>query len=151
MSCYICLSSKTPLLQPDCVCKTLRVHRSCFKKWLDTAPDLFACAVCKTDMSPAFVSRFATMEQIMAYDPDGELEEDDDEEDEHWFMEYSVPTYLDDDGNYYFHTMEHMSVFVESRKKEIASQKQCYKRQSTYVLPSRHIPKVRNRVFHYRR
>ena len=157
MSCYICLSSKQPLIQPDCVCKTLHIHRSCFKKWLETTPDILKCAVCKTDMSPTFVSRFVSIEKMMTYDPNGEMEDDDDDDDdddeEEWFMEYSVPTFVDEDGNYYFHTLEHMSIFIESRKKAISSQKQFYKMRtkSKYVLPSRNVPKVRHRMCHYRR
>jgi hypothetical protein len=108
-------------------------------------------------MSPTFVSRFVSMEQMMAYDPNGELEDDTDEDGRFmgedgwfmgWFMEYSVPTMMDKEGNYYFHTLEHMSIFIESHKKEILSQKRCAKHK--YVTP-RHVPQVRHRMCHYRR
>ena len=68
MDCFICLSRKQPLIQPDCVCKTIYVHPGCYKKWLQTTcPDILVCSVCKSTVSITFVKQFVTLEQFMMY------------------------------------------------------------------------------------
>lgn len=68
MDCFICLSRKQPLIQPDCLCKTIYVHPGCYKKWLQTTcPDILTCSVCKSAVSVNFVKQFVSLEQLMIY------------------------------------------------------------------------------------
>lgn len=68
MDCFICLSRKQPLIQPDCLCKTIYVHPGCYKKWLQTTcPDILTCSVCKSAVSVNFVKQFVSLEQLMVY------------------------------------------------------------------------------------
>lgn len=120
MSCYICLSSSGKLIQPDCVCKTLYVHTSCFKSWLNTTSDMFLCSVCKTDVSPTFLSKFVTMEQLMMYSSEGKIEED--VEDGEWFEENGLRIMEDDTGHLWFESIEHLTIFNECNKRMQASQ-----------------------------
>lgn len=68
MDCFICLSRKQPLIQPDCLCKTIYVHPGCYKKWLQTTcPDILTCSICKSAVSVNFVKQFVSLEQLMIY------------------------------------------------------------------------------------
>ena len=68
MDCFICLSRKQPLIQPDCLCKTIYVHPGCYKKWLQTTcPDILTCSVCKSAVSVNFIKQFVSLEQLMVY------------------------------------------------------------------------------------
>ena len=67
MNCFICLSKKNPLIQPDCLCKTTYVHPECYKKWLETCSDILTCCVCNSTVSINFVKKFVTLEQLVAY------------------------------------------------------------------------------------
>ena len=67
MDCFICLSKKKPLIQPDCLCKTTYVHPGCYKKWLDTCHDILTCGVCKSTVGINFIKKFVSLEQLMIY------------------------------------------------------------------------------------
>jgi hypothetical protein len=67
MECFICMSKKKPLIQPDCLCKTSYVHSACYKKWLETCSDILKCSVCKSAFSINFIKKFVTLEQLMVY------------------------------------------------------------------------------------
>lgn len=146
MSCYICLSSSGKLIKQDCVCKTLHVHTSCFKSWLKTTSDMFLCSVCKTDVSPTFLSKFVTMEQLMMYSTEGNIEED--IEDEVWFEENGVPVMEDDAGYYWFKTIEHLTIFVESNKRMQASQIIKKRHDTRHFSKKVRMPKIKS--FRYR-
>lgn len=146
MSCYICLSSSGKLIQPDCVCKTLYVHRSCFKSWLNTASDMFLCSVCKTDVSPTFLSKFVTMEQLMMYSTEGNQEPEEDFEDGNWFEENGLRIMEDDTGHLWFESIEHLTIFNECNKRMQASQG--IKRRHDTLYVSKKVCKVKS--FRYR-
>ena len=150
-TCYICLSRSGKLIQPDCVCKTLHIHISCFKAWLKTTPDMFLCSVCKTDVSPTFLSKFVTMEQLMMYSPQDEDEDDEDEDDDVediWFEENGVPVMEDDEGFYWFQTIEHLTIFVESNKRTQASQLLKRRHDTRQFSKKVRMPKIKS--FRYR-
>ena len=67
MNCFICLSSTRQLIQPDCLCKTIYVHPGCYKKWLETCPDILICSICKSTVGINFVKKFVSLEQLMMY------------------------------------------------------------------------------------
>jgi hypothetical protein len=66
------------------------------------------------------------MEQLMMYSPHKDEDEDDDVyHPDIWFEENGVPGVLvreDDEGHYWFQTIEHLTIFVESNKRTQASQ-----------------------------
>jgi hypothetical protein len=108
---------------------------------------MFLCSVCKTDVSPTFLSKFVTMEQLMMYSPyTGEFTEDEPEEGV-WFEENGVPVWEDDKGNYWFNTIEHLTIFVESNKRMQASQVLKRRHDSTRVNKVR-LPNMKR--FRYR-
>ena len=45
--CFVCLSSKGPLLTDVCLCRTLALHKECQQQLLRSKADAF-CGVCKT-------------------------------------------------------------------------------------------------------
>ena len=122
-SCFICLSNKKTLIKSDCVCKNIYVHPSCYKKWLDTCPDIFTCSICKTDVSVTFLKKFVTMEKLMLYKTHTDADEDEDEDEDGWtitngFTAHGVLVTLDDNDDWWFETIEDMTLFTESSKRE---------------------------------
>ena len=72
MSCFICLEENDQLYKPDCVCKTMVFHRLCMIEWSRKVANVFECSVCKTDMSPSFLSSFVPLkrlERLLESDP----------------------------------------------------------------------------------
>ena len=129
MSCFICLSTKKPLIKPDCVCKNIYAHTSCYKQWLDTCPDMFTCSVCKTNLSVTFIKPFVTVEKLMLYSENQENEEDD----QNIFfsrriISHGVVVTLDDNDDWWFDTIEDLGLYTESSKREFKALHQLNRR-----------------------
>lgn len=143
MSCFICLGSKH-LIQPKCKCKTLFVHRACYTEWLKTAPDMFTCTVCKTDVSISFLSKCLTTEQLMNYDPN-EIDEFIEGLavprmgwDKIWYEQYGIRFY-EENGMLHFGSIKDQDQFSEIGKRTIVADKRFRLRKEKQIRQ----PKVR--------
>ena len=148
-SCYICLSSKRTLIKPDCLCKTMLVHRSCFTKWLSTSPDFITCPVCKDTFNPSFLVSFVGVEALMKYSDKREDSEEDEEE--NYEFELNVPglpptIYQDDDGTLYFDSIDQLNTYMESEKRNILSFKKNKKFQYKSPFYQKHSQQHRSSI-----
>jgi len=87
------------------------------------------------------------MEQLMMYSPHKEDDDEDDDEDV-WFEENGVPVMEDDDGHYWFQTIEHLTIFVESNKRTQASQLLKKRHDTRHFSKKVRMPKIKS--FRYR-
>ena len=127
--CFICLSTKKPLVKPDCVCKNIYAHTSCYKQWLETCPDMFTCSVCKTNLSVTFIKPFVTMEKLMLYNEKQDDNDDNDRDVWAWngFISHGVRITLDNNDDWWFDNIEDLILYTESSKREFKALRQSSK------------------------
>ena len=141
MECYICLTSKYPLIQPGCLCKTIYIHPECYKTLLKTY-DIMTCSICKSDVSVDFVKQYATMEQLLVY-PYRVSKSEDDFKGVYAYLDgvASIINYMDDyriqydipgitydlpyyKGAFRFRDINQKNIVMEAHKREWKSLKQ---------------------------
>ena len=68
LECYICMEdNEQPLIKLPCVCKNLPIHPVCLKEWLKVSYDILTCGICKSNISPIFIQKYVSLNDLLAY------------------------------------------------------------------------------------
>ena len=68
LECYICMEDNEQLLiKLPCACKNLPIHPMCLKEWLKVSYDILTCGVCKKNISPNFIQKYVSLDDLLAY------------------------------------------------------------------------------------
>ena len=106
------------LIKLPCACKNLPVHPECLKELLKSCPDILQCGVCKMGITPSFIQKYVTIEDLWNYP--------------HKLRRFYPKTYIAIPGikdveivndEYVFNDYKHKTLFFEATKKKYLSEK----------------------------
>ena len=116
-----------PLIKLPCACKNLPIHPVCLKEWLKVSYDILTCGVCKKNISPNFIQKYVSLDDLLAYMYVNNERH----------MMFTYRTYIGGSGIPYaelvngkliFETDNERSIFLEARKRNYLSERHKNKR-----------------------
>ena len=133
LMCYICMEdNEQPLIKLPCACKNLPIHPVCLKEWLKVSYDILTCGVCKKNISPNFIQKYVSLDDLLAYPYKSNMYVNNERH-----MMFTYRTYIGSSGIPYaelvngkliFETDNERSIFLEARKRNYLSERHKNKR-----------------------
>jgi hypothetical protein len=114
--------NEQPFIKLPCACKNFPIHPGCLKEWLKVSYDILTCGVCKKNISPNFIQKYVSIDDLLAYP----------------YKSNITKTYIGGsggipyaelvNGKMIFKTDNQRSIFLEAHKREYMSERHKNKR-----------------------